>query len=338
MRTPIGIFITLLVCTAGVFAFSPRTTLPLAPTQIPTDNMLLTSTAETEAGLIVAGELGSILVSQDGGESWQKAALSTQRHALITQLRFTDDQYGLAIGHEGWILRTTDGGLSWDEVAFDEERGEPLLDLARLPSGNWVAVGAFGRVLSSDDLGLNWQPMEIPGNTDWHLNSISGSADGRHWLIVGETGTAFRSADSGENWKKVPEFYEGSLYGVASLGDDTWVAYGMRGNIFRSADNGETWHGVPFDRHLSLFTHKRLPDGTFLLGGQDGVVLASEDQGHTFDIIRRGNNGTLTDLGLSSTGEWLLLSNAGLLRIVAKEKQPSHSNALLLLDQSKEAS
>lgn len=319
MRTPVGILVTLLVVTASAFAFSPRNTQPLAPTQIPVDNMLLTSTAKTEAGRIIAGEQGSILISQNGGESWLTAKLSTQRYALITQLSFTDAKHGLAIGHEGWILRTTDGGLTWNEVAFDEERGDPLLDLAQLPSGHWVAVGAFGRILTSDDNGLSWHSMNIPGNTDRHLNSISGSADGRDWLIVGETGTAFRSADSGETWEKIPEFYEGSLYGAASLSDDTWVAYGMRGNIFRSSDNGENWQRIPFNTPLSLFTHKHLSSGTLLLGGQGGIVLASKDEGRTFDVIRRGK-GTLTDLGITDTGEWLLLSDAGLTRIAAKEK------------------
>ncbi|MDX1464277.1 MAG: YCF48-related protein [Halomonas sp.] len=331
MRTSVGLLITLIVAAAGIFAFSPRTTPALDDSRIPVHDMQLNAIVETAAGLVTAGELGHILVSDDGGRHWERAELSTQRHALITRLRFSDDgRHGLAIGHEGWILRTEDGGRYWQEVAFDSERGEPLLDLAQLPSGRWMAVGAFGRVLRSDDSGLSWQPVSIPGNTDWHLNAIRAAADGRHWLIVGEAGTAFRSLDGGESWAPIPAFYEGSLYGARHLGEATWVAYGMRGNVFRSEDHGASWQAVPLDLPLSLFADLRLPGGTLLLAGQGGTVLASHDRGRSFSVVRRQGKRTLTDLALTADGDWLLTSNDGLQRI-AGQAQTAQANALPLL-------
>src|SRR5690554_600516 len=211
MRSLVGLFTTLLVATAALYAFSPRTPTPLesttlpveemlltAPrtptplesTTLPVEEMLLTGITHTSAGLVTAGELGKIMLSDDQGSTWRLTEIDTQRHALITRMVFTEEgRTGLTIGHEGWILRTTDGGEHWQEVAFDDAFGEPLMDLARLPSGEWLAIGAFGLVLRSTDEGLTWEQEPAPEDTDWHLNAIAGSQDQRHWMIVGEAGT-----------------------------------------------------------------------------------------------------------------------------------------------------
>src|SRR5690606_37986866 len=106
----------------------------------PVDRMQLTTIARSKAGIVVAGELGSILVSCDDGQTWKEATLSQDRQALITRIIFADPLRGIALGHEGWILRTEDGGLNWQEVHFDDANGEPLMSARQLPSGDWLAV------------------------------------------------------------------------------------------------------------------------------------------------------------------------------------------------------
>ncbi|MBP0047451.1 glycosyl hydrolase [Marinobacterium sp. AK62] len=312
MRVTLGIAVSLIVAAAGIFAFSHRDTDPLGPRQIPVTNMNLTSITQTSAGLLSAGELGHILISTDQGKSWTRATLSHQRHALITRLHFTDQNNGLAIGHEGWILRTTDGGNSWQEVAFNPG-GEPLLSVNQLPSGVWMAIGAFGQALVSSDDGRSWSEMPPPNGTDWHLNALLPSEDHRTWLIVGEAGTVFRSTDSGQNWQPIPEFYNGSFYGGFNLAGDVWVIYGMRGNIFRSEDNGATWESVGGKLKASLFAHRQLENGDLLLAGQGGVLLRSEDGGRSFNFLHKGGRMTVTDLARLDSGELLMSSDRGLL-------------------------
>jgi hypothetical protein len=152
------------------------------------------------------------------------------------------------------------------------------MSAARLPSGEWLAVGAFGRVLRSVDDGKSWQPHAIPGLSDWHLNSISGSADGKQWLITGEAGTVLRSDDGGASWSVVPPFYKGSIYGAVQLASGTWVAYGMRGNVHFSQDGGRSWQAASVQAPVSTYGHAVTDDGR-LLAGQGGIILASQDQG-----------------------------------------------------------
>jgi len=155
MRATLGIAVSVIVAAAGMFAFSHRDTPSLGPRQIPVDNMNLTSITQTDAGLVTAGELGHILMSSDKGATWQKAALSDQRHALITRMHFKDDMTGLAIGHEGWILKTRDGGapgrrspsipaasLCWAFTCCPPATGSPLaLSGARSFLGMMASAG-----------------------------------------------------------------------------------------------------------------------------------------------------------------------------------------------------
>lgn len=324
MRVLVGLFTTLVVTLAGLYAFSPRVPATLAPSVIPVDKMLLTGITHTSAGLITAGELGHILISADKGQSWQHAELDTQRHALITRLVFSEDgSLGLAIGHEGWILRTTDGGRRWQEVAFDEKAGEPLMDVARLPSGDWLAIGAFGQVMRSHDDGQSWQTEPALKGIDWHLNAIASSPKGRHWMIVGEAGTALRSLDGGNRWEVLPEFYDGSLYGISHMQGERWIAYGMRGNLFVSQDNGDHWENIQLKSRTSLHADLRLGPSTLVLGGQGGVVLATSDGGDTFELLQHAGNATLTDLYLDPVGDWWFTTDQGL-------RHQSDSEALAL--------
>lgn len=312
MRATLGIFVTLLVALAGIIAFSHRGTPSLGATQIPVNNMNLTSITRTSAGLVTAGELGHILVSGDQGESWQLAKVSHQRHALITRLQFTDDQNGFAIGHEGWILRTSDGGLSWDEVSFTPG-SEPLLSIAHLPDQRWMAVGAFGQTLVSSDQGMSWERANPPEGTDWHLNKLVASEDQQNWLLVGEAGTVFRSLDAGNSWQSVSPFYNGSFYGGLHLGGDSWLLYGMRGNIFRSDDNGLNWQAVGGQTPASLFTHIRLNNDNLILAGQGGLLLLSDDNGRSFRYLHKSGRMTLTGITRVATGTLLMSSDKGLL-------------------------
>lgn len=324
MRVTLGIAVSLIVAVAGLFAFSHRDTPSLGARHVPVENMNLTSITQTAAGLVTAGELGHILVSDDQGNSWQRAKLSQQRHALITRLHFKDEHNGLAIGHEGWILKTTDGGLNWQEVAFSPG-GEPLLSVNRLPSGIWLAIGAFGQALMSSDDGQSWSEMPPPNGTDWHLNALLPSEDHRTWLIVGEAGTMFRSADGGENWDNIPEFYNGSFYGGFNLEGDIWLVYGMRGNIFRSDDDGQSWQSIGGDLPASLFTHRELDNGDILLGGQGGVLMLSEDRGRTFKFLHKSGRMSLTGIARLNSGELLMSSDSGLMPALSLDqlKQPA---------------
>ncbi len=323
MRTLLTVGISLSVIIASVFAFSHRESVPLADSRLPVDNMNITDLTPSGAGLLAAGELGHILLSTDEGKSWQATNIETKRHALITRMAFKDQQNGLAVGHEGWILRTEDGGNNWQEVRFDDKNSDPLLDVKLQSNGQWLAIGAFGKMLSSND-GLTWQVETAPNNTDWHLNGIIGSDNGR-MLMIGEAGTIFKRQDLNQTWQHIPEFYTGSFYGGLHLGGSEWLVYGMRGNIYKSRDDGQSWQKVPFNIPVSLFNHIRLSDQRILLVGQGGFMFESSDNGDTFKPLTRTNRGTITDVEQLQNGNLVLSSDEGVFLQPLPKQQASNS-------------
>lgn len=313
MRKLLAVGISLSVIVASLFAFSHRESVPLASSKTPVDNMNITDLAKSSQGILAAGELGHILLSNNHGQQWKVANIDKKRHALITKMAFKDENVGLAIGHEGWILMTLDGGLNWQEVQFDITNSDPLLDVKWLDSGHWLVIGAFGKMLTSQD-GLTWKTVPAPEGTDWHLNAIIPSVDndGR-MLLIGEAGTVFTSKDLGQQWQKIAEFYTGSFYGGLHLGGREWLIYGMRGNIFKTLDDGLSWHKIPQHIPVSIFSHIQLSDGQILLGAQGGFTLQSVDKGKSFKLLPRTiKPATITDITVMKNGVLLLGSDKGL--------------------------
>ncbi|MGR5549659.1 WD40/YVTN/BNR-like repeat-containing protein [Vibrio sp. DNB22_12_1] len=328
--TPIAIALSLIMATAGTIAFAPRITEPLAATEIPVKNMIITSVAQSKLGLIAAGELGHILLSQDNGQTWNKANINTQRHALITDLTFQTESYGLAIGHEGWILQTQDGGANWNEVSFGSEHSVPLLNISQVTKNQWATIGAYGLTRISNDNGNTWQDVPPPAQTDWHLNAMIVPKEGKTRLIAGEAGTVLRSEDNGQSWQSITPFYDGSFYGGIHLGNQSWLIYGMRGNIFRSFDDGISWQKADFNLPISLFAHLQLPDGQIMLGGQGGLLLSSTDNGERFNLLRRGGRETITDIHLLDSGDLLLGSDAGVIHFpVSDAKEIAYKSTII---------
>ncbi|WP_157991542.1 WD40/YVTN/BNR-like repeat-containing protein [Caldimonas tepidiphila] len=318
MRIAVGIAVATLMAAAAFHAFSPRPTPPLEATALPIEHMHFNALVRSSVGLVAGGELGALVYSRDQGRSWQRAQVSANRQALITQVRFDESgRLGLAVGHEGWILRSDDGGQTWTELHFDQANGEPLMSIATLPSGRWLAVGAFGRMLGSSDQGRNWQRIEVEGVQDQHLNRIVGSEDGKRWLVVGERGLMLISEDQGASWRLLPPFYNGSFYNAAALPDGNWLVYGMRGNAFRSSGGGETWHKAELPAPASFFDHAQGSDGQLILVGQGGLIALSSDGGRRFSLQRADSRATLTSIVPDTEdGAWLA-SDAGLMHHVA---------------------
>ncbi len=235
----------------------------------------------THAGkrLVVVGDRGHILFSDDQGRTWTQARVPTRQ--LLTAVFFLDDKHGWAVGHDALVLASSDGGATWSKQFEDLSREAPLLDVVFLDARHGFAVGAYGALLETTDGGQHWQDVaERLDNPDQlHLNGIAQVRDAG-LFIVGEQGGMFRSADNGQTWAKVQGPYEGSLFGVIGTArPHTLLAYGLRGNLFRSTDFGDSWQPIELKvargtLEFGLAGVSGLADGGLLLVGQGGVHLA----------------------------------------------------------------
>lgn len=282
--------------------------------------------------LIVVGERGHILTSEDNGRSWQQQAVPTR--ATLTSVFFVDPANGWAAGHDGVILRTSDGGRHWQQLYANPEDERPILDLWFRDLNHGYASGAYGLFLMTHDGGVSWQEvdfkpatMSVDGSSadpwseeaedvwvDFHLNQIAATPGGRVY-IAAEAGKLFRSDDGCRSWLSLPSPYQGSFYGSLPLDQKTLLAFGLRGHLFRSEDAGHSWTEIDTGVQATLNDGIRLRDGRIALAGLAGRLLISADEGASFQLYPQADRAGIARLLQAGDAALILIGEAGVKRV-----------------------
>lgn len=268
---------------------------------------LMLDAAAVDGRLIAVGERGHVLVSTDGGASWTQVQVPTR--AMLTAVAFASDEIGVAVGHDSVILRTADGGATWERVNWAPEDEAPFFDVWFADETDGIAIGAYGSYFRTRDSGLTWD-FEPIGDTDWHLQQIARSEDGRLYMAA-EAGMAYRSDDGGESWIELPSPYEGSFFGVLPLEGETVLLFGLRGHLYRSEDAGDSWREIPTGTVAMLTDGATLSDGTVVVVGLAGTVLVSDDGGRSFAYHQQPGRRGISSVVETADGSLLLVGEFG---------------------------
>lgn len=262
---------------------------------------------------VAVGERGTIVVSEDYGETWSVTHNDDKVPVTLTNVTALNETTLLAVGHDSVILRSEDAGLSWELIMRDSETGEPFMGAWSADGENVFVYGSFGKFLHSSDAGKSFsaQELDIYGE---HLSAMDGdTADVR--ILVGEMGLVLRSLDGGFSWHKLEPFYQGSLFGVAHLNGTRWIAYGMRGHVFFSENNGDSWSQVDIGSELPLYGHAVAMDGKHMVVvGTAGIQLALNDKGELMEVSYMSELGTLTSALILPGGSMLVAGQRGLMQ------------------------
>ena len=296
------------------------------------DRSLLLDGQVIGSKIIVVGERGHILISEDDGKTWQQQPVPTR--ATLTSVFFIDPANGWAAGHDSVILRTSDGGRHWQLVYRDPEDERPILDLWFKNALQGYAVGAYGLFMATRDAGKSWQHVEFNPATlildsddsddpwaedkdawvDFHLNQMSATEHGRV-LIAAEAGNIYRSDDGSRSWIRLPSPYEGSFYGSLSLGRSRVLLYGLRGHLFFSENAGTSWTAVTSHTQATLNDAIQLRDGRIILAGLAGTLLVSEDQGRNFALHAQADRAGIAKVLQADDGALILIGETGVRRL-----------------------
>ncbi len=293
--------------------------------------------------IIVVGERGHILISEDHGVSWQQQQVPTR--ATLTSVFFIDPANGWAAGHDSIILRTRDGGRHWQEIYADPEDERPILDLWFRDMNHGYAVGAYGLFLATEDGGESWGLLDFDPATmmvddtnaddsweddqeeeswglDFHLNQIAATANGRVF-IAAEAGNLYRSDDGFRSWLSLPSPYEGSFYGTLPLAQASLLTFGLRGHLFRLEDAGSTWTEIDSGTQATLNDGIHLRDGRIVLVGLAGTLLISSDNGHSFKLYAQEDRAGIAKVLQTDDGALILVGDRGVkrLNLPGKEKE-----------------
>jgi photosystem II stability/assembly factor-like uncharacterized protein len=140
-----------------------------------------------DGAYVAVGERGHILISTDGGTTWQQQEVPTR--TMLTGVFFHDRDRGWAVGHDSAILRTSDGGATWELVNWAPDDEAPFFDVWFSDSQNGVAIGAYGAYYETTDGGVTWSSRWI-SEDDWHLHKIARADNGRLY-IAAEAGSFY---------------------------------------------------------------------------------------------------------------------------------------------------
>lgn len=264
-------------------AANPSERMPLSPSS------LLLDIAIVQEEIIVVGERGHILKSKDGGGSWRQIATPTR--ATLTNVFFVNEKHGWASGHSGIILSTLDGGDSWNSIS-EPDSEISFFDTYFFDERNGFFVGSYGQYSKTNDAGISLE-NEFVNDLEPHFYAVKENPNGSLFL-VGEMGQIQRSTDRGRSWEILKFPYEGSLFDLLCLSNDTLLAFGLRGHIFRSDNNGDNWTEIVNEEPEMLTTGLVLSSGSILLASVADKVLMSDDGGMTFHPLSLpGINGTV---------------------------------------------
>lgn len=251
------------------------------------------------SNIVAVGERGLVLLSGDGGQSWQQSRVPVSTG--LNAVHFIDSRHGMAVGHGGSILGSSDGGAIWtllldgrqaaelamasarerrDEVAareaqrmIDDGPDKPFLDVLMLTRERALVVGAYGMAFITSDAGASWSPvMQHTANPDM-LHFYAVRQQDKRIVLVGEQGLINLSEDDGLSYRKLDSPYGGSLFTVELEHDGSLLIAGLKGNVWRSRDGGDSWQQLDNPVAASITASRRLADGSVLLASQAGMLL-----------------------------------------------------------------
>jgi len=220
----------------------------------PVDTLVFYSLEKVGSSLVIAGDVGIVAKSTDGGMTW-----ATNNFQLTTTL-FNDvkevpnTKTVVAVGRQRSIgtrqvLRSTDLGGSWS--AIDTSVDTDLQGVSFVDSQIGYACGTNSQVLKTTDGGLTWTPVTRPTATNFTLQAIEFVDANTGWVIVNlgvvSGGNIFKTTDGGMTWNQQTTGTADQLSSLDMV--DANVGYitlnSSNRPIYKTVNGGMTWTPVP---------------------------------------------------------------------------------------------
>jgi photosystem II stability/assembly factor-like uncharacterized protein len=235
---------------------------------------------ENPSSGFAVGAGGSILTTNDAGQSWQ---VSNAGYPAFYSIDMVDGNIGFASGGIGFF-KTTDGGLSWEFLPDSDSL--TILDMSFESPGQGIFFGWKNFYYHVSQQGALIQPITLPVNFTSLSNALlqgdslfvcgwtssptrnvfmrSGDR-GEHWSMVDVPGLSAivsqfqrvgndfyfsttagirRSDSKGGGWRVISDFTQEYLEPMIVIDDQIIVGYFSSGSVKRSIDGGQHWQSV----------------------------------------------------------------------------------------------
>ena len=285
------------------------------------EQSLLLDFARSGERLLVAGESGHILYSDDDGQSWTQADVPVS--LTITSVAFGGSGEAWATAHDGFLLHSSDNGATWevkltgsDVARLSVSELEEKAEAQRAELENATAENREDLEWALDDtmFALEEATAAIDeGMTSPLLNVWF--ADDSEGFALGAYGVFLHTVDGGQTWKMEsnrldnPDKYH--LYGITRSSAGTLLVAGEAGTLLRSTDDGDSWERVDYVYAGSFFDAVSAGDGSLLIFGLRGNVFRSTDEGASWVPVQTNDQRTLMSGMATDDGTVVLAGAAG---------------------------
>ena len=286
---------------------------------------IVISYADSDKIFLLTGDYDSkdlvsigVLVSDDGGSTWNQSGLTFGRDEVIygseLRMNYIYNSQIIATTSNG-IYLTLDYGVTWDLV-----QAGTFFDVEYNPSNpDTVYASTDVKIYRSVDGGQNWVEMEdLSGfaaeNSRIELAVTEDNPD-KVYAILGDwdqyLGT-FISDDRGTTWVRHynaagPNILSSSIDGtgtsaqspfdlcieVSPVNENEIIIGGV--NIWKSTDGGNNWKRKTYwredktdEQYVHADIHELIYNGTRLYAGADGGFFRSLDYGETWTDLSEG--------------------------------------------------
>lgn len=203
--------------------------------------------ARNQEVIVVSGNDGVLLTSDDNGTTWKRQTLDST--ASFLALDACPDNSFIALTFNNQIWHGDAQARNWQPHTLPSQ--EQMMTAACAPDGSWWAAGSFTTIQYSTNKGESWDETSL--YEDAIINNLQFLNEDQA-IATGEYGMVLRSDDGGLNWDYAgylpEEFYAHTSY-FRSM-DEGWVG-GLNGFIYHTTDGGQSWEQMPAETNAPVF-------------------------------------------------------------------------------------
>ncbi len=203
--------------------------------------------ARNQEVIVVSGNDGVLLTSEDNGTTWKRQTLDST--ASFLALDACPDNSFIALTFNNQIWHGDAQARNWQPHTLPSQ--EQMMTAACAPDGSWWTAGSFTTIQYSTNKGESWDESSL--DEDAIINNLQFLNEDQA-IATGEYGMILRSDDGGLNWDYAgylpEEFYAHTSY-FRSM-DEGWVG-GLNGFIYHTTDGGQSWEQMPAETNAPVF-------------------------------------------------------------------------------------
>jgi photosystem II stability/assembly factor-like uncharacterized protein len=268
---------------------------------------------ETTQKIWAVGEFGTILSTEDLGETWIHSQ-STPTEQTLTTICFKTPLVGFAAGYDSQILKTEDGGKNWSLVHQAPDWEQPIFKI--YPFEKYViAIGAYGLFLVSHDEGESWSRIKLPFDNA-HLYDMTPLGNDE-FLLVGEMGSIRKAVLSPEGEFTFTEIHaldKKSIFGIYPEREGRFVLLGLQGNLSFYDLTTNAFQSQTLEPASSLFGYDQMKGRKILVGASGHLYMGSVDD-ESFSAHQLASSQNLSDVFLLSPDLALVCGDGGIEKV-----------------------